>query len=129
MAVLSDAANHGLIWLLVAAAGMRPGRRPSTGSPPNSTSSITARSVSTGRGRRHGRGVRHRSRAGESARGPGTRAAGSSGDLRPGPGHRRGWRAAGAIVGAAVSVGAGLALITRRWWPVRGTDEALARPL
>jgi diacylglycerol kinase family enzyme/membrane-associated phospholipid phosphatase len=30
-------------------------------------------------------------------------------------------------VGAAVGVGS--ALLTRRWWPVRGTDEAAARPL
>lgn len=30
-------------------------------------------------------------------------------------------------VGAAV--GSGVALATRRWWPVRATDEALARPL
>jgi diacylglycerol kinase family enzyme/membrane-associated phospholipid phosphatase len=31
------------------------------------------------------------------------------------------------VVGAAV--GSGIALATRRWWPVRRTDEALARPL
>jgi diacylglycerol kinase family enzyme/membrane-associated phospholipid phosphatase len=31
------------------------------------------------------------------------------------------------IVGAAV--GSGVALLTQRWWPVRRTDEAVARPL
>jgi undecaprenyl-diphosphatase len=31
------------------------------------------------------------------------------------------------ILGAAV--GSGIALATRRWWPVRRTDEAMARPL
>ncbi|MGH3611522.1 MAG: bifunctional phosphatase PAP2/diacylglycerol kinase family protein [Pseudonocardia sp.] len=32
-------------------------------------------------------------------------------------------------VGAGAAVGAGIALATRRWWPVRRTDEALARPM
>ncbi|MBN9108138.1 MAG: phosphatase PAP2 family protein [Pseudonocardia sp.] len=31
------------------------------------------------------------------------------------------------VVGAAL--GSGVALLTRRWWPVRGTDEARARPV
>ncbi|MCX6464593.1 MAG: phosphatase PAP2 family protein [Pseudonocardiales bacterium] len=30
---------------------------------------------------------------------------------------------------AGVAVGSGVALLTRRWWPVRETDEARARPL
>jgi diacylglycerol kinase family enzyme/membrane-associated phospholipid phosphatase len=30
---------------------------------------------------------------------------------------------------AGAAVGAGAALLTRRWWPVRGSDEAAARPL
>ena len=30
---------------------------------------------------------------------------------------------------AGAAVGAGSALLTRRWWPVRGSDEAAARPL
>lgn len=30
---------------------------------------------------------------------------------------------------AGAAVGAGSALLTRRWWPVRGSDEAQARPL
>jgi diacylglycerol kinase family enzyme/membrane-associated phospholipid phosphatase len=30
---------------------------------------------------------------------------------------------------AGAAVGAGSALLTRRWWPVRGADEAAARPL
>ncbi|MGH3567667.1 MAG: bifunctional phosphatase PAP2/diacylglycerol kinase family protein [Pseudonocardia sp.] len=32
-------------------------------------------------------------------------------------------------VGAGAAVGAGIALATRRWWPVRRSDEALARPM
>lgn len=32
-------------------------------------------------------------------------------------------------VAAGAALGAGLALLTRRWWPVRRTDEAQARPV
>jgi diacylglycerol kinase family enzyme/membrane-associated phospholipid phosphatase len=32
-------------------------------------------------------------------------------------------------VAAGAALGAGIALATRRWWPVRRTDEAMARPL
>ena len=32
-------------------------------------------------------------------------------------------------VAAGAALGAGVALLTRRWWPVRRTDEARARPV
>ena len=73
-----------------------------------------------------GRGVRHRGGRWR-ARGWGWRS----------PRSRRRWPTRGCTSGvhwasdvaAGAALGAGVALLTRRWWPVRRTDEARARPV